>query len=702
MRSFRELSIKPAYDSGDSGTDILEDFYLPVLSSAKSYDRLTAYFSSTVLSLAARGVAGLISNGGKMRLIASPQFSAQDIDVLEKNPSESDRDAVVSDLFMKLVSDVEALALRIQRDHLRALAWMLKDGYLDIRVLLPRELDGRAGIFHSKVGILADSEGNRISFSGSVNETAAAWRHNVEEFKVFRSWAPGGPEFVDHDQDQFERYWNPSLELPFETRAIPQQARQALIEIAPSSLEALELIPIPEPDDEENLPRLRPYQEEAVKAWSAAGMRGTLEMATGTGKTRTALECIREFQASNARSLTVITAPFQHIAVQWRELLAPYGVVSTFDSGNWRDRFADNVHQLRMRQTDHLVWLAVQNTAASKDFLAFVDEARSRVDAALFVGDEAHGLGSREFRKALSDSYDARLGLSATPTRWFDEDGTTALATFFGATVFEFSLRDALTWIDPETGQTPLAPYEYEPIFVDFNESEMDEYVQLSLQISREIAKSKKDEMSEGLELLLFKRAALIKLADSKLDALEQIIDAKSDHRGTIIYCHNLEQLRKVEEIVSARRIKFRRFTGEEGTGPRKELFGLSEREFILKNFAETDIEVLVAMKCLDEGVDVPSAKRGIILASSGNTREFIQRRGRLLRRFPGKKVANVTDLVVIPEFHNGVPADIASAGRKIVTKELVRINEFSQDAQNFEIISTKVLKKLRESGEVA
>ena len=700
MPSFRELDIRPAYDSGASSTDILREFYVPVLSAGKTYDRLTGYFSSTILSLAARGVAGLIANGGKMRLIASPQFSAQDIDVLTNNPNESDLDELVSQLFLKLVSDVEELALRIQRDHLKALAWMLRDGFLEIRVLVPRELDGRSGMFHSKVGILSDSFGNRISFSGSVNETAAAWRHNVEEFKVFRSWVPGSEEFVAHDQEQFERYWEPSSGHPFETRHIPEKARQALVEIAPSTLESLDLELVEEEEDGDSLPPLRPYQLEAVEAWCGAGMRGILEMATGTGKTRTALECILQFQAEHSRTVTVVTAPFQHIAVQWRELLAPYGAVATFDGGGWRDRFADSITRLRTRQTDHLVWIAVQNTAATNDFLELAKEARLRADAALFVGDEAHGLGSREFRKALSEVYECRLGLSATPTRWFDEDGTAALRDFFGESVFEFSLKDALAWIDPETGDTPLTPYEYDPVFVNLTESEMDEYITLSMKISQEMARSNPDEPSQFLEQLLFQRAALIKQAEAKLGSLGRILDSLDDYRGTIIYCHSSEQLEAVEKIVNARRIKYRRFTGAEGVTPRKDLHDLSEREFILKNFADSDIEVLVAMKCLDEGVDVPSARRGIILASSGNTREFIQRRGRLLRRYPGKSNASIIDLVVIPEFHSNVPADVAAAGRKIIAKELQRINEFSQDAENFEIISTKVLQKLRESGE--
>lgn len=679
---------------------MLNDFYVPVMAEAVRYDRLTGYFSSTILSLAARGVAGLVKNGGTMRLVSSPEFSVEDMAVLAGDSSAEEIDQVISDRFRDLVSDLDGLTEFIAKDHLRALAWMVREGYLQIRVLVPRNLDGRAGIFHSKVGILTDGAGNKISFSGSVNETAAAWRHNIEEFKVFKSWESESSQWVRHDQEQFERYWAPSGEVPYVSRPLPERIREKFVEVAPETLDLLDLTDgIPDDGLEGLPPSLRPYQEEAIQAWLDAGMKGILEMATGTGKTRTAFDCIARFQESSPRTLTVVTAPFQHIAVQWRQILAPLRPVSTFDSGSWKKSFANSLSELKTYQRNHLVWIAVQNTAASSDFLELLESAQKTVSSSLFVGDEAHGLGSRVFRQALSPSYVARLGLSATPTRWFDELGSSVLLDFFGGSVFEFGLSDALNWVDPATGETPLTPYEYHPEFVDLSQEELEEFVKLTDQIKLEIARNGTDDPSERLELLLFKRAAVVKTASAKLTGLRVLLDDLDTWGGTLIYCHNETQMAQVIELVSARKLRYRRFTGSEGATPRAEYSGLSEREWILKSFEEGEVEVLVAMKCLDEGVDVPSAKRGIILASSGNPREFIQRRGRLLRRHPGKTRAVIHDFVVFPPFGSSIETEDNSAAGTIIKKELARIEEFSQDAVNSEIIRTRVLEKLLEMG---
>lgn len=700
MSPFKDLSLNSAYDSGTPGSDVLRDFYTPVMSQAVQYDRLTGYFSSTILALAARGVAGLVHNGGRMRLVSSPEFSLQDMEVLRYSPNNHDLDQLITDKFQQLVSDVEALSEYIAKDHLRALAWMLREGYLEIRIIIPREIDGRGGIFHSKVGILTDSSGDQISFSGSINETAAAWKHNIEEFKVFRSWEPEGSKWVEHDQSQFERYWDPSSDVSYLSWPMPEALRQNLIAVAPDSLNSLVHLWTPEQSQPINqLPVLRQYQIDAVDAWDSAGRIGILEMATGTGKTRTALECIDRFRASNSRSLTVITAPFQHIAVQWRSLLDPMEPVSSFDSGRWRDQFRNSLSELKTLQRDHLVWIVVQNTASSQDFQDLLSDAGRSVSGLLLVADEAHGLGAPTFRNALNPLYTSRLGLTATPERWFDEDGSRALKDFFGGTVFEFGLKEALSWVDPQTGQTPLTPYEYHPEFVDFSEEEMDLFADITEEIGVEAARKNPDEPSERLELLLFKRAALVKTAESKIAALETLLLRVPDLTGTLIYCHNENQMNQVIDIVSRSRYRYRRFTGAEGTTPKSEFGGLSEREWILESFNRGETEVLIAMKCLDEGVDIPSARRGIILASSGNPREFIQRRGRLLRRFPGKEKAIIHDFVVLPVAgarRSRADSDLAS---KIAGTELRRIEEFSQDALNFEIISAKVLEQLTEMG---
>lgn len=699
--SFLNIEIADAYDSGTPGVDVLKDFYIPVLTNAVSYDRLTGYFSSEILALAARGIAGLISNGGNMRLVASPEFSASDVEAFKSASSSEEVDDLLDDIFDSVVGDVEGLSEVIAQNHLKALAWMLKNGRLEIRVLVPKSLDGRTGIFHSKVGVLRDSLGNIISFSGSVNETAAGWTRNIEEFKVFRSWDGNSARWVHHDTAQFERYWEPAGHSEYMARPIPTRARRSLEAIAPTDISELELEPEVE-SQIELLPsptELRLYQRDAVDAWTGAGMVGLLEMATGTGKTLTATECVRQFQKSADRTLTVVTAPYQHIAAQWMTTLSELDPVSTFGQGQWADKIADDISRLGSGFKSHAVWVSVQNTAASDRFGDFVEHAKSRVSQSLFVGDEAHGLGATTFQRALRPSFDARLGLSATPHRWFDDSGNDVITEFFGGVVYEFGIHEALKWRDPVTGETPLTPYDYEPRFVDLDDDEMEEYLDLSAQIALEVARSRDSEESERLERLLFKRASVIKKARSKIEALDRILGEIGSVKDLLIYCHSQEQMSEVMAACDKRRLKFSRFTGEEATNPVAAYGGLSEREWILKAFEDGDLDALVAMKCLDEGVDVPSARVGVILASSTNPREFIQRRGRLLRRSPGKEKAVIYDVVVVPKFSSGVNGETRSAARSIIRKELERIDEFSRDASNSEIISARILAKLNEMG---
>jgi superfamily II DNA or RNA helicase len=699
VASFRELNLADAYDSGTPGVDVLRDFYVPVLSSAVGYDRLTGYFSSQILALAARGIAGLIANGGSMRLVASPEFTEEDVRAFQSASTVEEVDERLDELFEKAVGDVESLADVIAQNHLRALGWMLKNGKLEIRVLIPKSLDGRRGIFHSKVGVLSDASGDTISFSGSVNETAAGWTHNIEEFKVFRSWDGVSARWVDHDKSQFDRYWAPAGDMGFYARPVPQSVKKKLEDVAPLDISEVDLSIDFFEAGEVSRPELRGYQRDAVDAWVESDMRGLLEMATGTGKTLTATECIRKFQETADRTLTVVTAPYQHIASQWANVLSELDPVSTFGSGSWAAGIADDVSRLGSGFKKHAVWISVQNTAASARFGAFVEQATARVSRSLFVGDEAHGLGAKTFRQSLRPSFDVRLGLSATPHRWFDESGNDVIEEFFGGVVFEFGIHEALQWRDPVTGQTPLTPYDYEPRFVDLDEDEMEEFLSLSTQISLEMARNRDSEKSEKLERLLFRRAAVIKKARQKIELLPTILQDIGNAHDLLIYCHSQEQMTAVMEVCSRHRIKFSRFTGDEGTRPMNEYGGLSEREWILKAFEDKDLDALVAMKCLDEGVDVPSARLGIILASSTNPREFIQRRGRLLRRSPGKEKAVIYDVIVVPNFSAGVQADLRAAARSIIQKELERIEEFSRDASNSEIINARILEKLNEMG---
>jgi superfamily II DNA or RNA helicase len=689
------LNIAQAYDTGDREGQVIRDFYVPVLQEAISYKRLTGYFSSQVLALAARGIAGLIKNGGKMQLITSPVVSEVDFEALTSRAPE-DIQKFVDAQFTKAISDLNDLASTIAFDHVRALGWMLREGILEIRVLIPREINSGAGIFHSKVGIVEDSDGNKVSFSGSVNETAMGWSQNIEEFKVFKSWEAGSAFWVEHDEALFEKYWACSSDDGFQVVPLPRNAAEKLISIAPEEIEELNLV-VPSLRNER---KLREYQLDAINSWEQAGFQGILEMATGTGKTFTARECIKRWKNEKSNSLVLVVAPTQTIASQWCEVLLDMEPVTTFGSKPWRESIRDLTSKASLRLVDHSVVIAIQNTASSSDFTELFSKLMKSFTNHLIIADEMHGLGAPVFRKALNPGIEGRLGLTATPNRWFDEEGTNLLNEYFNGVVFSFGLHEALTWVDPESGKTPLCPYNYFPEFVNLDHQEMDEYLDLTKRIIMQSNKATDSESQEKLNRLLEKRASVLKKAHGKFTALVSVLEQLNDISGCLVYCSDREQIDAVIEIIAKRGITYRTFTGEEGTSPRKEFSGTSERDWILRSFEEGEIQMLIAMKCLDEGVDIPSAKIGIILASTTNPREFIQRRGRLLRRAKGKEIANIYDMIVAPRFDSNDQSEVVNAARKIMEKELLRVDEFATDAVNNIDVSGKVLNRMLTMGE--
>jgi superfamily II DNA or RNA helicase len=294
------------------------------------------------------------------------------------------------------------------------------------------------------------------------------------------------------------------------------------------------------------------------------------------------------------------------------------------------------------------------------------------------VGDEVHWLGASAFRASLISEANFRLGLSATPSRYFDEDGTDYLTKYFGGSVFKLSLGDALK-IKNESGRPILCPYEYHPILVDLSEDELARYRDLSKRIAQVKNLEDTPESRKDLEELYFLRSAISKSAASKIPAVKKLLmDLPKPISQCLIYCADSNQLHEVAVILQELRIDSQQITGEESTIPSERWNGMNEREFIIHNFAKGTLGVLLAIRCLDEGVDIPSAKIGIILASSGNVKEFIQRRGRLMRPSTDKEKAIIYDFCVLPEN----PADpVKDTG--IVKVELRRISEFADDALN-------------------
>jgi len=685
----RSLGVKRAYSSDSD--DILQDFYIPALQRAREYCRLAGFFSSTSLAVAARGILGLVRNGGSMRLVASPRLTNDDLQVILKSLG-----APAALLEERLLRELDRLQDDFVRDHVAALGWMVANGRLSIRLAVPVVQAGDAAavngvgyfpLFHQKVGVLRDAMGNVLTFSGSVNETAAGWLQNVEEFKVFRSWEPAENDYVQADVAKFDRIWG-DQSTTVRVFDVPRAVEQRLVQMAPRDIECIQLERHYRAAGAGGRRQLFAHQLAATRAWLANGMRGIFAMATGTGKTFAALACLERAAAANTRLLVVIAAPYQHLMQQWRREIAAFGirfdglVLADASTRGWRDSLADALIDLSLGHKGLVLVLTTHATFASDDFAAIIRHHK-KAFRTLLIADEVHGVGAAGRQKGLSDEYDFRLGLSATPRRWFDPAGTDAIYNYFGGEVFCFGLGEAIKTVNPATGETYLVPYKYLPRFAALSTEEMQEYCEKTSRIARLAASARREEDKQRhLEAVLFARANIVKNARRKYDVLEQVLDEMPlPIEWAIVYC-SPQQIERVMAILNRRRIVAHRFTEEEGTRRVREYGAMSERDFLLKEFEERRYQALVAMKCLDEGVDVPPARTAVLMASSGNPREYIQRIGRVIRRCPGKREATIHDIIVLPPLAD-LPEELRKLERGIVQREAQRYEEIARCAMN-------------------
>lgn len=420
--------------------------------------------------------------------------------------------------------------------------------------------------------------------------------------------------------------------------------------------------------------KLRDYQVEAINNWFDNDNFGIFEMATGTGKTFTALSAFKRLSDEYDKFLTVIACPQLHLINQWIKDIKKFhdSDIVVFSSSN-NKRFKD-LKELRadfsLGLVDKAVIITTHMSLSHKELMDFVNDFKYK---SLLIVDEVHGIGSSKQMLGLNDNFDYRLGLSATPERWFDEDGTQILFDYFGGSVFQFDIQDALETVNPDTGLTYLTPYYYHPVIVDLNNEEMSEYIDITKQLAYYL-NSKRADAEDKAETLKLKRQRIINNLEDKLVKFEEILKEHSDLDKTIIFCAP-QQIDEVQVILNNQRISQHKFTQSESASKTKKQT-LSQREQIIKQFEDGYYRVLVAIKCLDEGVDIPIADTAIIMSSTSNPREYVQRRGRILRRAPGKEYATIYDMIVFPKRKT----DYAS---KISDKEADRYREFAQNAIN-------------------
>lgn len=697
--SLKDLELKISYSSETD--DVLNSFYIPALSQSKHYYRLAGFFSSSSLAVSAKGVSKLIKNGGDMKLVCGTRLNEDDVNEIKKN--KSNYDEIIENALLR---DLKSFENFLIHDHVKALGWLYSKSRLAIKVVVMIDdenlpLDyykiSKLGLFHLKVGILEDSEGNLVSFSGSINETRVGWLENIEEFKVFKSWDYIESKYLEKDFEKFKKFWEKSSisnspQRRFRIFDLPTAIQKELVQIAPKNLSDLQLekrkksVVIAKPKKKEI--KLRDYQKKALNAWLGNDRKGIFEMATGTGKTITALGCLNEVSKNVEDYVTIISCPQTHLVKQWEGEIKKLDVyfdtllIASGSNYKWRDSLSDILDNNYLGYDNKVIIITTHDTFSSEDFRKLI-KSKAKSKNLFLIADEVHGLGSKKRKEGLVDNFVFRLGLSATPKRWYDTKGTEYIYNYFGNVVFKFPLSKALMEVNPDTGKTFLTPYRYIPNFTYLNEVELVEYLSLTRKIVTIYNKSKVDyEAEEKLERLLFYRADIIKNAENKYKLLEKILDELGEEiKWTIIYS-SPKQIDKVVKIVNGLKIKAHRFTMSEGVKPSKEYNGMSEREYLLKNFANGRYQVLIAMKCLDEGVDIPPARTAIIMSSSGNPREYIQRIGRVVRRYENKKEAKIYDLLVIPS-QKSLPEDLKDIEIKIFEKEFKRFLEIAQTAIN-------------------
>lgn len=681
-----DLDLRTRYRSGED--DLVNDFYLPCLRRAVEYDRAVGYFTSGALALAGPALIPFLINGGRMRLVVSPHLSETDVRAMLEGYHQ--RDAIIADAIRRELAST-SLPDPV-RDTLSCLSWLIAHDRLEIRVAV---LAGgsAAGIYHEKIGVFRDADGTAVAFQGSANESVGGLMNNFESILVFSTARPGEARVAEQLNQDFLALWN--RELPsLDVVDLPDAARNTLLETyTPERAERLT-------DQARGAPRqpavphgleIRDYQREAMASWFRARGRGVYEMATGTGKTITALATAARLAAERAKRdeglCILVLCPYQHLVKQWLTEAQRFGYapIGCFRArGYWESELRSQLLELRAGARPTVMAIATNATFATA---AFQDALEHFPEASLIIADEMHNLGAPALRRSLPEHVRFRLGLSATPERHHDTEGTRALRDYFGDSVFRLGLDDAIR-------MGALTPYRYHPVVVEFDSEELDEYLELSERIGQRMAMAGDDpEGDDVLMALLIRRARLIASARAKIPRLISLLRDHTRTTHNLVYCGDGrvdgdagDDERQVEAVVRALGqdlgMAVNRYTAD---------VDVDQRDVLRERFAAGQLNALVAIRCLDEGVDIPETRRAYILASSTNPRQFIQRRGRVLRRAPGKDAAEIYDFIVVPP--PGEDERVDEAERRLMARELERVMEFAGLAMN----GPEALAELRE-----
>lgn len=663
---------------------------VPALKATHSLDVMMGYFASSSFVAIAPGLATFLRNAkAPLRMVVSPFLTAGDFDALTQDETQLAR--LAQRILIDDIPNEDALA----RHTLECLAWLITQQRLILKVAVMRD-----ALFHPKVWLFEDGA-NRAALHGSTNFTKTGLSRNREQLTLSRDWK--GEEAVFHIERfrrEFDDLWSGGdedcyvLPLPdaiarnvierYKTEAMPDEEALGSIWQKAHGLE--------EPPSDGYVPRHAElqipaqlvyesgdfaHQGRAVKAWEATGRRGILEMATGAGKTITSMICASRLQDEIGSLLVVVTAPYRPLIEQWCDEIREFGVqpINLTAAGGPEARnkeIRQAGRRLSMGHSRAEVLVVSNDTLCTERFIRSVAAVKAKK---LLIADECHNLGAASFTANPPEEFEYRLGLSATPVRQYDEEGTDALIAYFGEICFSFTLEEAI-------GKC-LTEYDYHVHFVELTPDEMQEWSDLTDEIANLAWKIEAGKSDPYLDNLLRQRRLVLETASGKLGILADLLDAEGVRalRYTLIYATDKkpEQLEEINRLLNSRGVLFHQLTQEE-TQNRQ------QTKRILAAFQDGLTQVLTAKRVLDEGVNIPQIKLSYILASTTVKRQWVQRRGRLLRtcKAIGKTHAVIHDFVVLPPGTSSSTIErLDPDGRRLVRSELERVWEFARLSRN-------------------
>ena len=658
--SFGLASIDLTVEYRTGTSDPISQFYAPCLAAADQYRRAVGYFRSSIYSIIGPSILAFAKRGGTVFLVCSPELTIEDQEGIAAGYAT--REKLASE---RVEAEIDMLLADSKSEwRVRVLATLIATGRMEVKIAVRPPSHG---LYHEKIGIFTDPQGSTVSFIGSANESWSGWHAhgNFESVEVFCSWRDDGDRTrAARHLLNFDKLWSGTtpdvLTLPF-----PEAVRRKLCTKAAASIEEAERDAADKwqnpPDPEKRT--LMPHQRGAIEAWIAQGKMGVFEHATGSGKTFTALEAARPHIELGLPVLILL--PSELLLKQWtKEVKEEFPEAAVVLAGGGNDRWKEQGKLRRISSPSTIAGrfiLVTMQTAATEAFR----QALWQGGHLMIIADEVHQIGSPFNSQSLSIDTGARLGLSATPQRYGDPEGTARILDYFGPIVPPpITLADAVA-----SGR--LVDYIYHPHAIHLNAKEADDWKTLTKSIRFEMTKSSKDSTSrltDKAKMLLIRRSRIAKRAAAKAPLAARILkESFEEGQGWLIYCEDADHLAStMAEIRAIGRNPIEYHSNMEGN-----------RAATLDWFRRYG-GILVSIKCLDEGVDIPSVSHAIILASSQNPRQFIQRRGRVLRKSEGKLFATIHDAIVVPIGLEDEPEQ-----GSLLKSEFLRAIEFSKSSLN-------------------